>query len=295
MSDGTTVEIDAEAPSIDGVLITVTDIEATTGVVHIIDGVMAPEGLDLTDVAPTSPVDVTSADGTVTLTGTVSTEAVRAMLTAAAGGDDVVVVDELVVDPLSGIDTSMAQGLVTLVEVLRTHLLDGSTGFDGEAWYLTGTLLTEADRPAVESAAAELDVVAELASPPDTAQDDASRLQEELDDFVTANPILFEPGSASITEGSQPVLDRIADLIAPVADVAITVEGHTDSDGSAQQNLVLSQLRALAVKRALVERGLPDESIDVEGFGSQQPILDADGVEDKEASRRVVFRVVPLS
>ena len=54
------------------------------------------------------------------------------------------------------------------------------------------------------------------------------------------------------------------------ASVSITVEGHTDSDGNPSENLTLSRQRALAVRDALVERGLPQASIVAEGFGSQR-------------------------
>ena len=72
--------------------------------------------------------------------------------------------------------------------------------------------------------------------------------------------------------------------------MAITVAGHTDSDGDADENLVLSQLRAAAVRQALVDRGVEAEAVTAEGFGSTRPVL-VDGVEDKAASRRVEFQV----
>jgi OOP family OmpA-OmpF porin len=73
------------------------------------------------------------------------------------------------------------------------------------------------------------------------------------------------------------------------AGVAITVEGHTDTDGDANRNLQLSAARAQTVQNALLERGVT-APMEIAGFGETQPIL-ANGVEDKAASRRVVFQV----
>ena len=46
-----------------------------------------------------------------------------------------------------------------------------------------------------------------------------------------------------------------------------------------------------ARKRALAERGIPSDSLTAVGFGGTRPILGADGLEDKTASRRVEFVV----
>ena len=72
--------------------------------------------------------------------------------------------------------------------------------------------------------------------------------------------------------------------------VTITVEGHTDSDGDAIANQILSQQRAEAVRAALAERGVGAATITAEGFGEDRPVL-VNGVEDKDASRRVEFRI----
>ena len=293
MADGTFVEVDADVPSIAGIPISVTDIDATTGVVHIIDGVIVPDDLDLSDPVVPAAVDVRFDAGTITLTGTTATDAVRAMLVGAAEGPDVTVADELMVDAGPGLDAERATQLARLVEALRTRMLSGSAGFDGDDLYLRGTLRSEDDRAAVELIATAAGIEAAITPPPEDTDDTdaATTLEDELNGYVDANPILFEPGSAQITAGSAPVLDRVAELVLPSEGLTITVQGFTDSDGDPAQNLVLSRLRALAVKQALVERGLADETLNFEGFGSEQPVLDVNGVEDKAASRRVEFQV----
>lgn len=134
------------------------------------------------------------------------------------------------------------------------------------------------------------------ATEPGTATaDDAAVLEAELNEVVAANPVRFEPGSTEISDGSAAVLDRIADLATRIGGVSIEVRGHTDTDGTADVNDALSLGRATAVVDALVARGVASDVLTAVGFGGTLPIVDAAGVEDKQASRRVEFAVAILS
>ena len=68
----------------------------------------------------------------------------------------------------------------------------------------------------------------------------------------------------------------------------IRVEGHTDATGPAVYNQGLSERRADAVKRVLVELGAPPSKIITEGFGETQPIADNKTREGRAQNRRVV-------
>jgi OOP family OmpA-OmpF porin len=294
MRDGATVELDADEPSIDGAVITVSDIEATTGVVHIVDSVLVPDQLDLTESPRAASVSASYDAGSIELSGVVSTEAVRATLRTAAAADGVEVADLMSVDPETGLDATTAGDLAVLVEAMREHLLNGMAGFDGRSLFLTGTYSNEQARAAAVAVAESVGVEADLNEPPEATEDDAVDLEAELNDFVATNPILFEPSSATISPESTVVIDQLAQLAQQFEGISITVQGHTDSDGDPQENQVLSEARAFAVQQALIERGLPAASVRFQGFGSSQPVL-VDGVEDKEASRRVEFAVEATS
>ena len=77
----------------------------------------------------------------------------------------------------------------------------------------------------------------------------------------------------------------------------IIIDGYTDTDGDYDYNLELSQRRSLAVAQYLTEireNFLSSDEISdlqnyltVNGHGSSNPILDSNGNEDKDASRRV--------
>lgn len=81
---------------------------------------------------------------------------------------------------------------------------------------------------------------------------------------------------------------------------SIVVEGHTDSTGTDEHNIPLSQQRSLAVvQKTLYVLGQQQpqnkecflDFLSANGRGSKEPILDSNGNEDKDRSRRVVFKI----
>jgi outer membrane protein OmpA-like peptidoglycan-associated protein len=81
---------------------------------------------------------------------------------------------------------------------------------------------------------------------------------------------------------------------------SIVVEGHTDSTGTDEHNLKLSQERSLAVvqrtldilgRRQGGEKTCFLDFLSANGRGSREPMRDANGAEDRDRSRRVVFKI----
>ncbi len=70
---------------------------------------------------------------------------------------------------------------------------------------------------------------------------------------------------------------------------------HTDTVGSDQYNLALSQRRADAAKAYLIGKGVPDAAIATEAFGKSKPLVaTADGVREPQ-NRRVEITFGPGS
>lgn len=293
--DGTEVDVTIvdEVIIVGGAAIVGEPFIASNGSLFSVDRVLVPEEVEVT-VPPSTPsaVDVTFADGTITLNGVVATEAERQQLVAASGfgvGAENVV-DVLAVDPATGVSADQVDQLNQLFIAMRINLVSGSTGFDGTNFYAAGAYAAEANRDAMLAAAAALGVEAELVQRPGADAESSAALETGLNEFVAANPILFEPSSAVLAASAEPILARIAATLLQVGGVATLAEGHTDSDGSTSTNLTLSQQRAAVVRDSLVARGVPDDLVTSSGFGSERPVL-VDGVEDKAASRRVEFRL----
>ncbi len=110
-----------------------------------------------------------------------------------------------------------------------------------------------------------------------------------LNEVLTANKITFEPGSAVITAAAAPTIDALAEIVRECEEVSMQIGGHTDSQGSEEMNLRLSQGRARAVVVALQQRRVLTGSIISQGFGETQPLADNDTEAGREANRRIEF------
>jgi outer membrane protein OmpA-like peptidoglycan-associated protein len=79
----------------------------------------------------------------------------------------------------------------------------------------------------------------------------------------------------------------VAEVLLTSRERKLTVEGYTDSQGSVNFNLDLSQRRADAVRSYLVERGYQGDLIQAHGLGKGNPIADNGSAEGRANNRRV--------
>lgn len=136
-----------------------------------------------------------------------------------------------------------------------------------------------------------------IASRSETLSGMVTTVEEETQAVSLPADVLFEFGSADLTEAAADVISSAADkLNEEAADMTVTVEGHTDNIGSEELNQNLSRDRADAVA-GVIEDEL-DDSITLEtvGYGysrPQVPNTDADGEplpQNQQRNRRVSFR-----
>jgi outer membrane protein OmpA-like peptidoglycan-associated protein len=117
------------------------------------------------------------------------------------------------------------------------------------------------------------------------------------EEVIRTNKIHFEFDKAVIKPSSYPVLDNIAALLKSREDVeAVRVEGHTDSKGSDEYNLSLSDRRSAAVMEYLVKKGVPRSKLSSVGKGEREPIApnEIDGKDNpagRAENRRVEFHL----
>lgn len=104
---------------------------------------------------------------------------------------------------------------------------------------------------------------------------------------VTLSDVLFDTGQANLRSGSRRTLERLADTLKANPDRRVVVEGFTDSTGSEELNLELSQQRAEAVERALTQMGVEDDRIETRGYGQQYPVASNDTAAGRQMNRRV--------
>ena len=104
---------------------------------------------------------------------------------------------------------------------------------------------------------------------------------------VTLGDVLFASGQAELVEGGRSSLEEVVDLLQTEPDKKIRVEGHTDSSGETEANLLLSEKRAQAVRESLISLGVDAERVTAMGMGEDFPIASNDTEEGRARNRRV--------
>lgn len=108
--------------------------------------------------------------------------------------------------------------------------------------------------------------------------------------IVTLQPIHFEYNKAKIQSRSEPLLIEMAKVIQARADIGhVSIEGYTDSRGTPAYNQKLSERRAQAVMKFLVDAGVSAQRLSAKGFGEKHPIADNKTAAGRAKNRRVEF------
>ena len=108
----------------------------------------------------------------------------------------------------------------------------------------------------------------------------------------TLTGVRFAVNSAQLEPGSVAVLSKDLDVLRANPGVNISVDGHTDSDGSEAYNQDLSTRRAASVRDYFVSQGLKPSRFKVRGFGESSPAVPNDSRENKRINRRVELSII---
>lgn len=105
--------------------------------------------------------------------------------------------------------------------------------------------------------------------------------------------VTFANNSATLSDQSKGTLDRIASgLSGQRSGYMIELQGFTDSRGSEQYNIGLSQRRAQSVERYLVSKNIPLYRISIIGLGEDNPVANNSNSDGRAQNRRVEVRVL---
>jgi outer membrane protein OmpA-like peptidoglycan-associated protein len=108
----------------------------------------------------------------------------------------------------------------------------------------------------------------------------------------TTRDINFDIGKSVIRPESFTTINRIASFMKEHPDISFRIDGHTDSDGSADFNQKLSEDRAKAIRNALIKFGIRASRLETKGWGEEKPIATNTTQEGKAENRRVEFVVL---
>jgi outer membrane protein OmpA-like peptidoglycan-associated protein len=104
--------------------------------------------------------------------------------------------------------------------------------------------------------------------------------------------ITFENGSATLTPQGRAVVENVAAILKTHPTARVRIEGHTDSTGTPESNLLLSQARAETVRATLASLGIAADRMTTAGFGATQPLVPDDSPANQAINRRVQFVVL---
>lgn len=125
----------------------------------------------------------------------------------------------------------------------------------------------------------------------------ASVKQEPRGMVITlSGSVLFASAKWDLLPAAQVKLNDVANALIKEDPISkIVVEGHTDSQGTAANNQVLSQQRAQVVRDYLVTRGIASDRITAQGFGPSRSVADNTSTEGRANNRRVEIVVTPTT
>jgi OmpA-OmpF porin, OOP family len=124
---------------------------------------------------------------------------------------------------------------------------------------------------------------------------DEARVYRQGDDIVLSLlGIKFPSGRSTIDGGSAALMKKVQQGLALFPGASISVEGHTDANGTDSTNLILSQDRADAVRQYLVGTlGIDPEKVSSVGYGEARPVATNETAAGRTRNRRIDLVIHP--
>jgi outer membrane protein OmpA-like peptidoglycan-associated protein len=104
---------------------------------------------------------------------------------------------------------------------------------------------------------------------------------------VNMGDVLFDTGKADLRQEAQVALAKLTGIAMNYPSLRLAIGGYTDSTGTAEFNLALSQKRADAVLNYLVSQGLDTAALSAQGYGMNDPVADNSTAQGRQKNRRV--------
>lgn len=133
----------------------------------------------------------------------------------------------------------------------------------------------------------------------DTAEANArvSSLEAQLADLaakktergmvITLGDVLFATDKYQLNEQGMVTIRKLSQFLQQHPARSVLIEGFTDSTGGARYNQRLSERRAGAVARSLIDQGIARKRVETRGYGQEYPVASNDTTTDRQLNRRV--------
>jgi OOP family OmpA-OmpF porin len=124
--------------------------------------------------------------------------------------------------------------------------------------------------------------------------DDARVVRQGDDVVLSLLGIKFPSGKSTIDASSAALMKKVQQGLALFPGASVSVEGHTDANGSDSQNLILSQDRADAVRQYMVSNfGFNPEKVSSVGYGEARPVATNETAAGRARNRRIDLVIHP--
>lgn len=117
------------------------------------------------------------------------------------------------------------------------------------------------------------------------------RVGEGIRLVLGENAVRFDTSKSTLTAAAKANLDKLVPVFNQYPDTNIQIFGYTDSTGSPEFNLRLSEQRAISVEKYLESKGLNMSRFKMVGMGIADPIASNDTPEGRSQNRRVEFAI----
>lgn len=109
---------------------------------------------------------------------------------------------------------------------------------------------------------------------------------------VVLRNIFFETDSYALQESSFPELNNLFDLLKQNPEMNVEISGHTDSTGSFDYNMELSENRARSVHNYLINKGISADRLQYRGYADTIPVDTNETEEGRASNRRTEFKII---
>jgi peptidoglycan-associated lipoprotein len=114
------------------------------------------------------------------------------------------------------------------------------------------------------------------------------KTQEQIEEIVVQDRILFGYDSYEISDEAKKILDTQTAWLKSDPAIKITVEGHCDEHGTREYNIALGERRAISTKKYLISQGIAESRIKTVSYGKERPAFLGSSEEVLGKNRRAV-------
>jgi len=105
--------------------------------------------------------------------------------------------------------------------------------------------------------------------------------------IVNLSDVLFDSGKWTLKPGAREKLAKVSGIVLAHPGLSLQAEGHTDSVGTDEFNMVLSDKRANEVRNFMIQQGVNASAITAHGLGETVPVATNDTASGRQQNRRV--------